>query len=110
VAQVLLGYHSERRWIRHIRSDPQWRAMFPYLPKQPGCHKRLKTAKPLLCKTILTPRSANAKSSPRGSNQSTRPAKANSASNTTADAPPPAGVFNWTTGVTSKRSLIAYDH
>jgi hypothetical protein len=22
----------------------------------------------------------------------------------------PAGVFNWTTGVTSKRSLIAYDH
>lgn len=51
VAQVLLGYHSERRWIRHIRSDPQWRSMFPYLPKQPGYHKRLKAAEPLLCKS-----------------------------------------------------------
>jgi hypothetical protein len=31
-----------------------WRAMFPYLPQQPGYHKRLKDAQPLLCKTILT--------------------------------------------------------
>ena len=54
VAQVLLGYHRERRWIRHIHSDPQWRTMFPYLPKQSGYHKRLKNAEPLLCKTILT--------------------------------------------------------
>src|SRR3954465_12027654 len=54
VAQVLLGYHRERRWIRHIHSDPQWRTMFPHLPKQSGYHKRLKTAEPLLCKTILT--------------------------------------------------------
>lgn len=53
-AQVLLGYHRERRWVRHIRSDPQWRDMFPYLPKQPGYHKRLKHARPLLCKAILT--------------------------------------------------------
>jgi hypothetical protein len=54
VAQVLLGYHSERRWVRHLHSDPQWRAMFPTLPGQSGYHKRLKTAYPLLCKTILT--------------------------------------------------------
>lgn len=54
VAQVFLGYHRERRWIRHIHSDPQWRAMFPYLPEQSGYHKRLKNAEPLLCKTILT--------------------------------------------------------
>jgi Transposase DDE domain len=54
VAQVLLGYHRERRWIRHIHSDPQWRTMFPYLPKQSGYHKRLKNAEPLLRKTILT--------------------------------------------------------
>ena len=33
-------YHRERRWIRHVHSDPQWRAMFPYLPKQSGYHKR----------------------------------------------------------------------
>jgi len=54
VAQVLLGYHSERRWVRHLRSSADWRAMFPYLPKQPGYHKRLKDARPLLCKAILT--------------------------------------------------------
>ncbi|MEV0700909.1 hypothetical protein AB0I53_23775 [Saccharopolyspora sp. NPDC050389] len=53
VAQVLLGHHSERRWIRHVHSSPAWRAMFPYPPKQPGYHKRLKAAQPLLCKTIL---------------------------------------------------------
>lgn len=54
VAQVLLGYHGERRWIRHVHSDPQWRAMFPYLPKQSGYHKRLKNAEPLLRRAILT--------------------------------------------------------
>jgi Transposase DDE domain len=53
VAQVLLGHHCERRWIRHVHSSPAWRALFPYLPKQPGYHKRLKAAEPLLCKTIL---------------------------------------------------------
>lgn len=52
VAQALLGYHSERRWIRHIRSSPQWRAMFPYLPNQSGYHKRLRAARPLLCQAI----------------------------------------------------------
>lgn len=54
VAQVLLGYRSERRWIRHIRSSADWCGMFPYLPKQPGYHKRLKNAYPLLCQAILT--------------------------------------------------------
>ncbi|HEX5256611.1 MAG TPA: IS982 family transposase [Mycobacterium sp.] len=53
VAQVLLGYRSERRWIRYLRSDPVWQAMFPYLPQQPGYHKRLKNARGLLCQTIL---------------------------------------------------------
>src|SRR5262245_61910356 len=27
--------------------------LFPYLPKQPGYHKRLKAAAPLICKTML---------------------------------------------------------
>ena len=27
VAQVMLGYHRERRWIRHLHSSPEWRAM-----------------------------------------------------------------------------------
>lgn len=53
VAQVLLGYQSERRWIRHVHSNPAFQEMFPYLPKQPGYHKRLKAAESLLCKTIL---------------------------------------------------------
>jgi len=54
VAQVMLGYHSERRWIRHIRADRRWRVMFPALLTQSGYHKRLKDAHPLLCKAILT--------------------------------------------------------
>ena len=36
VAQMLQGYHCERRWIRHIRSSPKWREMFPYLPVAVG--------------------------------------------------------------------------
>ena len=54
VAQVLQRYDSERRWIRHIRADPGWRAMFPAMLTQSGYHKRLKAAQPLLCKAILT--------------------------------------------------------
>jgi len=53
VAQVMLGYHRERRWIRHLHSCPEWRAMFPYLLSQPGYPKRWKNAQPLLCKAIL---------------------------------------------------------
>lgn len=52
VAQMLLGYHCERRWIRHLHRNPQFRAMFPAIPKQSGYHKRLKAAEGLLCKAI----------------------------------------------------------
>jgi hypothetical protein len=54
VAQVLLRYDGERRWMRHVHSDPELRAMFPHVPQQPGYNKRLRDAQPLLCKTILT--------------------------------------------------------
>jgi hypothetical protein len=53
VAQALLGFRFERHWIRHVRASRQWRSMFCYLPKQPGCHKRLKAAEPLLCRAIV---------------------------------------------------------
>jgi Transposase DDE domain len=50
VAQVLLGVDSEHRWIRfaicHLRG------LFPCLPSQPGYHKRLKAAAPLLAAAI----------------------------------------------------------
>jgi hypothetical protein len=50
VAQVLLGFDSEHRWIRfaicHLRG------YFPYLPNQPGYHKRLRAAAPLLAAAI----------------------------------------------------------
>ena len=50
VAQALLGFHSEHRWIRfaicHLRG------CFPYLPHQPGCSKRLRAALPLVRQVI----------------------------------------------------------
>ncbi len=52
VVQVLLGFDCERRWIRHLHTDPVLRAMFPYVPRQSGYHKRLKAALPLLCQAI----------------------------------------------------------
>lgn len=52
VAQMLLGYHSERRWVRHAQGNADLRRMFPYLPQQPGYHKRLKASRGLLCKAI----------------------------------------------------------
>jgi hypothetical protein len=54
VAQALLGHHNERRWIRHVHTNPELRAMFPVMLKQSGYHTRLKNARPLLCKAILT--------------------------------------------------------
>jgi hypothetical protein len=54
VAQMLLRYPSERRWVRHVHANAEFRAMFPYLPEQSGYHKRLKNAEPLLRKAILT--------------------------------------------------------
>lgn len=52
VAHVLLGHHSERRWIRHIHNDPQLRAMFPVLLGQSGYNKRLRATQSLLSKAI----------------------------------------------------------
>jgi Transposase DDE domain len=54
VAQVLLRFPGERRWIRHVHSDPHWRTLFPQLPKQSGYNKRLRNAEPLLGKAIWT--------------------------------------------------------
>ena len=41
VMQVLLGYHDESRWIRY--AGKALIHLFPYLPKQPGYNKRLRT-------------------------------------------------------------------
>jgi hypothetical protein len=50
VAQALLGFHSEHRWIRfaicHLRG------CFPYLPHQPGYNKRLRAALPLIRQAV----------------------------------------------------------
>ena len=51
VAQVLLGARSEHHWLRMCYA--RLGHLFPYLPKQPGYHKRLKAAVPLICQTIL---------------------------------------------------------
>ena len=53
VAQVLLGYHRERRWIRSTAASGA--PCSPTCSTQSGYHKRLKNAEPLLCKAILTP-------------------------------------------------------
>ena len=50
VTQVLLGFASERRWLRFART--RLGHLFPYLPHQPGYHKRLKAAAPLLAIVI----------------------------------------------------------
>ncbi|MDV9172394.1 hypothetical protein R6V09_20095 [Streptomyces sp. W16] len=50
VAQALLGYHSEARWLRYARKNLC--DMFPYLPQRPGYSKRLKSAPPLLKRVI----------------------------------------------------------
>jgi hypothetical protein len=50
VAQALLGFTSESRWLRFV--DSRLGAMFPYVPRQPGWNKRLRTALPLVKKAI----------------------------------------------------------
>jgi hypothetical protein len=50
VAQALLGFHSEHRWIRFARC--QLRGHFPYLPHQPGYNKRLRAVLPLVKQVI----------------------------------------------------------
>ena len=46
VMQVLLGYRSERRWLRHL--GKLQRHLFPYQPKQAGYNKRLRASLPLI--------------------------------------------------------------
>jgi len=51
VAQVLLGARSEHHWLRLCYG--RLGHLFPYLPKQPGYHKRVKAAAPLICKATF---------------------------------------------------------
>jgi hypothetical protein len=51
VAQVLLGARSEHHWLRMCYA--RLGHLFPYLPKQPGYHKRVKAAAPLICRATL---------------------------------------------------------
>lgn len=44
--QAILGYTSEAKWLRHARAH--LRRLFPYLPQQPGCNKRLRKAAGLM--------------------------------------------------------------
>lgn len=46
VMQGLLGFTSERRWIRHAQAH--LRHLFPYLPQAPGYNKRLRKAAGLI--------------------------------------------------------------
>ena len=50
VAQQLLGYSSETRWIRYARTHLT--DMFPGIPQQPGYNKRLRAAGTLISATI----------------------------------------------------------
>ncbi|MFJ9146992.1 hypothetical protein ACIRP7_02730 [Streptomyces sp. NPDC102270] len=50
VAQALLGFTSESRWLRFV--DSRLGGMFPYVPRQPGWNKRLRAALPLVKKAI----------------------------------------------------------
>jgi hypothetical protein len=53
VLQALLGFTSEARWVRHARSH--LRHLFPCLPQQSGCNKRLRAARGLVrhCARVL---------------------------------------------------------
>lgn len=50
VAQALLGFHSEARWLRFAHAHLT--GMFPYLPQRPGYNKRLRAALPLVKRVI----------------------------------------------------------
>jgi hypothetical protein len=50
VAQILLDYHSERRFLRLARQ--RLGHLFPYIPKQPGYNKRLRKLAPEICLLI----------------------------------------------------------
>jgi hypothetical protein len=50
VAQIFLGCHSERRFLRLARQ--RLGHLFPYIPKQPGYNKRLRALAPQICLVI----------------------------------------------------------
>jgi hypothetical protein len=50
VAQVLLGFPSQHHWLRFAYG--RLGRLFPYLPHQPGYHKRLVAATPLILQAI----------------------------------------------------------
>jgi hypothetical protein len=50
VMSALLGYVSERRWLRRVARD--FAGMFARVPKQPGYNKRMRKASPLLLHMI----------------------------------------------------------
>lgn len=50
VMSALLGYTSERRWLRRV--DRDLRHLFPYVPRQSGYNKRLRAASALLTRMI----------------------------------------------------------
>lgn len=51
VAQVLLRARSEHHWLRICYG--RLGHLLPYLPKQPGYHKRVKAGAPLICHTTM---------------------------------------------------------
>ncbi|MGI5255556.1 IS982 family transposase [Actinacidiphila glaucinigra] len=52
VMQALLGFHSEARWLRHLRAH--YRHLFPYIPQDSGYNKRLRAALPQVKRVIRT--------------------------------------------------------
>lgn len=52
VMAALLGFTSERRWLRFARQ--QLGMLFPYLPSQPGYNKRLRNLADTICWLITT--------------------------------------------------------
>ncbi|SNT19522.1 hypothetical protein SAMN05216252_11668 [Actinacidiphila glaucinigra] len=52
VRQALLGFHSEARWLRHLRAHH--RHLFPYIPQDSGYNKRLRAALPQVKRVIRT--------------------------------------------------------
>ncbi|MEU1539722.1 IS982 family transposase, partial [Actinacidiphila glaucinigra] len=50
--QALLGFHSEARWLRHLRAH--YRHLFPYIPQDSGYNKRLRAALPQVKRVIRT--------------------------------------------------------
>ncbi|MFJ3826807.1 IS982 family transposase [Streptomyces sp. NPDC090046] len=50
VAQAMLGFTSESRWLRFVHS--RLGKMFPFVPKQPGWNKRLRAALPLVKRAV----------------------------------------------------------